>query len=73
MSSKSATPNARTLPVQWQENCAWQPQVHVRQPDLAPLESFFIGMLGLGASLTASMPPIILTDKTSHEYELKQT
>ena len=71
MSAQSAS-QIRIVPVQWQE-CAWQPQVQVRQPDMAPPESFFIGMLGLGAALTATMPPIILTHKTSHEYELKQT
>lgn len=64
----------RKLPVHWQKReCAWQPEVQVRLPDAPPPESYFIGLLGLGASLTASMPPIILTHKTSQKYELKQT
>lgn len=68
------TKKNRKLPVHWQKReSAWQPEVQVRQPGAAPPESFFIGMLGLGASLTASLPPIILTHKTAHEYELKQT
>jgi hypothetical protein len=68
------TSRNRRLPIQWSDQeCAWQPRVQVGQSNVVPPESYFIGLLGLGASLTASMPPIILTHKTSPKYELKQT
>lgn len=63
----------RSLPVLWQtQDCAWQSRINVQRPDAKPPESYFIGLLGLGASLTADMPPIILTPKTSQNYELKE-
>ncbi len=61
----------RNLPVEWQGGDAWRLPVQVRPPAAVPPESYFIGMLGLGASLTSSLPPIILTEKTSPKYELK--
>jgi hypothetical protein len=63
----------RALPVLWPEgDCAWEPKVKARMADMAPPESFFIGLLGLGMSLTSVMPPIILTPKNSQNYELKE-
>lgn len=68
------TYKARKLPVQWQmKDCAWELQINTPPADLLRPESYFIGLLGLGAALTASMPPIILTPKTSQNYELEQT
>jgi len=61
----------RKVPVLWQESALWQPLIQMRQPQVA-LEKFFIGMPELSASMATSMPPIILTPKTSHEYEFKE-
>jgi len=71
---RKQTSKIRSLPVQWQmQDCAWISLVNVRQPGAVPPESYFIGLLGLGGSLTACTPPIILTPKTSQKYELKQS
>lgn len=65
---------ARKLPVQWQgQDCAWEMPISAGPADALRPESYFIGLLGLGESLTASLPPIILTPKTSQNYELEQT
>jgi len=72
---RKPTSKIRTLPVLWPaQESAWESPINGCPSGPLLPESYFIGMLGLGASLAAaSLPPIILTPKTSQKHELEQT